>query len=289
MDTNQVELVYDVSGDDFQSRVIAASHLRPVLVDFWASWCGPCRILGPLLEKMVEEFGGQFSLARVNVEAETELAELYRVQSIPFVVLFREGKPVDEFVGAIPEEELREFLACHFPGEADQLVSQGEEKLKYGELSEARELFEKALAIDSANRKALLGMCRVAAASGDLDSAGHLLEALDAGSAASEEAAAIRALIQFHKVCEEAGGVEHVAHLYQQGPASLQSSYQHACCLVTLREYEQALQLLLQIVTKDRSFMDDGARKAMLEIFKIAGLRSPLAEEYRTRLARIIF
>lgn len=281
--------IVDVTDADFAEKVLDASKERPVVVDFWADWCGPCQILGPVLERLAEEFGGAFLLARVDVEQAPTLARQFQIQSIPLVMLFRDGQPVEQFVGVLPEQQIRNFLKKHCPRESDQLVVFGREKMSDKDWEAAFQHFKRALALEPDHPGALLGMAEVAWKKRNLDEMVRCLEAINPLAPEAEAAAGLKAQARFYQLCQEAGGLETCRKKAQADAKELEARYQYACCLAAEERYRDALQELLQIVSLDREFKDEAPRKIMVEIFNIVGTRSPLADEYRTRLARTIF
>lgn len=281
--------IVDVTPEDFPEKVLEASQEKPVLVDFWASWCRPCLMLAPILEKLAREFEGAFILARLNTEEAPELAAQYRIQSIPNVKLFRDGQPVDEFVGVVPEEEIRTFLRRHCPTEADRLAAAGEGKLGENLTEEARRLFQQALDADPDHDGALLGLAKLALNDGEIEEAEELARKISPFSPRVEETEPILSCIQFARLCREFGGSGAVGGHQGQSSGDAESLYRLACCQAANGEYGESLENFLQVVKKDRKLRDDGARKAMLEVFKIVGVRSPLADEYRNRLAKVLF
>lgn len=281
--------VFDVVEEEFSQRVLEASKERPVAVDFWAPWCGPCRVLGPVLERLAEEFHGAFLLARVNTEDAPRLAQEFQVQSIPLVVLFRKGKPADQFLGLLPETEIRSFFRSHCPTEADQLLKLGKERLQEKDWEKASQYFQDALTSEPSHSGALLGLAQIAWAGRDLEKMHHYAEAIDPLSPEKEAAAELKAQAEFYRLSDQYGGLQSARRRVQDGPDDLEARYHLACCFAAEERYQEALEAFLGIVTADRSFKDEAARKAMLEIFNIVGLRSALADDYRTRLARVIF
>src|SRR6266542_298637 len=163
--------VIDVSDETFADAVLDESRRRPVVVDFWASWCQPCRMLSPMLERLANEAGGTFLLAMVDVDANPQLAMAFRIQSVPTVIAFRDGRLFDQFSGVLPEQSLRMFLQRLEPSEADQLASQAETAQAEGRVEDAGALYQRALAIDPGHRAASLGLGRILASRGDLDGA----------------------------------------------------------------------------------------------------------------------
>src|SRR4051794_13641606 len=178
MSTAPATAVIDVGDDDFVENVIEESKRRPVIVDFWAAWCGPCRTLGPLLERVAEEHGGEFLLAKLDVDANPYVSSQFRIQSIPNVWAFLDGRPVDQFVGAYPEPAVREFIGRLLPTEADREAAEASEAAAAGDPEAAERGFREALAADPSNRGAAIGLAELLVERGDADEARQLLQPL---------------------------------------------------------------------------------------------------------------
>jgi len=280
--------VKDVGLSDFEQLVIDESFRRPVAVDFWAPWCGPCRILGPVLEKLAEEFKGDFLLAKVNTEENPEIAQGFGIRSIPNVKVFKGGAVVDEFMGAISEGEARHFLRRHCPSDADRKYAEGLACLDLGQAQEARRAFEEALRADPSHGGALLELGKILAAAGDAEAA-SLWDRIPSDSPQQEQAEPLKQALEFHTVCGQNGGLEACATRAAAEPENLEARYAHGCCLAAGGDYRGALEEFLFVVTRNRNFREEAARKAMLTVFVLAGERSGLAEEYRKRLAMVLF
>ena len=281
--------VKDVGLSDFEQLVIDESFRRPVVVDFWAPWCGPCRILGPVLEKLAEEFKGDFLLAKVNTEENPDLAQDFAIRSIPNVKVFKGGEVVDEFLGAISEAEARHFLRRQCPSDADRKYAEGAASVGLGQAEEARRAFEEALRADPSNEGALLELGKILAAAGDAEEAASLWDRIPSDSPRREEAESLKQALEFHVVCGQNGGPGACAARAAAEPENLEARYAHGCCLAAGGDYRGALEEFLFVVTRNRNFREEAARKAMLTVFALAGGRSDLAEEYRKRLAMVLF
>jgi putative thioredoxin len=280
------EWVVDAGEADFESEVIVRSAQVPVVVDFWAPWCAPCRQLGPVLERLAAEHDGAFLLVRVNVDENPALSGALGVQSIPMVLGFRDGKVVAEFVGALPESGVREFLARVLPSEADRLATAGDESLASGHMVEAEAHFSAALARDARCGRALLGLARIRANHGEDAQALQLLDRIPPGSQRAEAdqlAAEIR-------VRQGGGGDEAALRVrLAANPADLEARCQLGQVLGGAGKYADALEQYLEVVRRDRDFRDGAARKAMLDIFELLGARHEITEHYRSELAKVLF
>lgn len=277
--------VIEVDEQSFEKEVIERSRSVPVVVDFWAPWCGPCRTLGPLLERLATEYRGQFVLAKVNVDLNPLLAQAFRVQSIPMVVALRDGQLVSHFVGALPEAAVREFIARLLPSDAERLAAQGMARLAAGRHDEAEQLFRQALEQDANCGTAQLGLARVHLQRGEKDVARELLERVGPGPAQNE---AERLLAELR--LQEVHGDERVwRERLLQNPDDLEARLELGRLLAAQGRYEEALQMLLEVVRRDRKFRDEAARKAMVDIFQVLGSGHELVEHYRAELAKILF
>jgi putative thioredoxin len=279
--------VIDVGEQDFEREVLARSETVPVVVDFWAPWCGPCRVLGPLLERLAEEHAGAFVLARVDVDQAPELARSFGVRSIPAVKAIRARTLVAEFAGAQPEAAVRQILAAVLPSEADHAAREGDEAAAGGHLARARARWEAALALDPRHPGALLGLARLRADAGEADAALDLLERIGAGTPVSEEAERLAASLRTRAA---AGGDEGaLRRRLEADPGDLDARLDLGRLLAAGGRHGEALEELLEVVRRDPHHDDDAARRAMVDLFAVLGPEHPLTERYRAALARALF
>lgn len=278
----------DVSESEFAQRVLEESRVRPVVVDFWAAWCGPCRVLGPVLEKLAAADGGRWLLAKVDTERNQQVAAEYRISSIPAVMAFRDGRVVDSFVGALPEWQVRAWLDRFVPGPADDAVAEGRALLGAGRTVEARSAFERALTLRADHGEALLELLRLAAKDGRADEVERLVEQLpveDRERFSSEIAALLLALES-----ARAGGLDGARARAAASPDDLGAQVTLGRALAADGAHREAFETLLAVVHRSpRKGAGEEARKAMLDVFEAAGSRSQLSDEFRSKLAQELY
>ncbi len=282
-------IIFDVNEDDFQERVVAASAEHLVVVDFWAPWCAPCRILTPILERIVVSYGGKVLLAKLNVTENQYVATRWGIRGIPAVKVFKGGKVVSEFVGAYPESEIRRRLATIMPSGADEFIRAGDSLLQKGAMDAAEAKYQEALRADAQHPAAHLQLAELSARKGDIDKARQLASAIEESSAEYPEASNLLTRLDFVEHCKKAGGREACADRITKEPDNLDARYDFATCLAAEGKYRNALYELLSIVEKNKDYRDGAARKAMLRIFSILGEESEFIDEYRSRLSMILF
>jgi putative thioredoxin len=280
--------VVDVAEPDFEREVIERSRERPVVVDFWAPWCGPCRMLGPLLEQLAGERDGEFVLAKVNVDEAPNLAAHFGIHGIPAVKAFRDGQLVLEFEGLLPEAQLRQFLDQVRPSEADRLARQAG-PLEQTDLAAAEALYRRAIAAEPNHEAALVGLARLLIAGGRDEEAGEFLERLGPGGEQGAEYERLEAVLFLRRRGREFGDVPALQKRVAAGPDNPQLRYELGCALAGAGRYPEALEHLLAAAERDRKLAAAKVREVMVKIFHVVGVRSPLADEYRDKLSRVLY
>ena len=281
---------FDVSTAEFQEKVVAASQHVPVLVDFWAEWCAPCRQLKPILEKLAAEYGGRFLLAKINSDQNQELAGRCGVRGIPNVKAFVGGHLVDEFTGALPEAQVRAFIDKLLPSPAEPLRIAAQEAHASGETELALSLLDDASQADPGNETVQLDMAEIRIEAGQIDAARALLDALEHKARDASRHKALQARLKL----VAAGGGADAAALQARIAANgddPDARLQLANALALSGDYRPALEHLLAIVRRDRKWQDEAARKAMLDLFTLLGGDAQfddLVREFRIALARTL-
>jgi len=260
-----MEHVVDVTDADFEQVVIEGSKTRPVVLDLWATWCGPCRTLSPILEKVAQERDGAFLLAKLDVDANPTVAGALGVQSIPTVVAFRDGEPATGFVGAYPEQEVNRFVDSILPSEAELTAEAAQAEESAGDLEGAEERYREALARDPGNREAAVGLGRILADRGDRDAALELVTP----HLPDPEAERVVAALRVGSWADEDG----------QGTLAAGKR------LASRGNWREALEAMLASVPEDR----ESARDAMVSVFSVLGDDDPLVVEYRRKLTNVLF
>ena len=282
--------IFDATQADFEQTVLAASMQIPVLVDFWAPWCAPCRQLTPVLEKVVASYGGRVLLAKVNTDDEMQLAALFGIRSLPTVMLIREGRPVDGFMGAQPESVIRELLAAHVgePGEPEPDPADPapavDERTPAERVTELRAL----VAAEPARDELKLELAEALVRSGAPEEAQGLLDALPANLAESDRARAVRSQLTFARALADAPPRRDLEQRLSREPADLRARHQLGAHLLIAGEHAAALDQFLEIMKRNRGFDDDLGRRSLIAAFDLVA-DPELVSATRRRMSSLLF
>lgn len=281
---------FDVTTTDFQAQVMQVSHTQPVLVDFWATWCAPCKTLKPVLEQLAQDYGGAFVLAKVDIDKEAMLASHHGVRSVPTVLLYKNGQPVDGFTGAQPEGAIRALLAKHGiePPPLSNL-EEGLQALEVGQMDAAERLLSAALAEEPGNVQAAIGLARVAAVRGKVEEVRQRLAALPAEVRERDvEAASLAAWLDLNDLIAQGPAPQALQDTLNRTPDDLDARYHLAIWRALGGDPDAAMEELLAIMRENRGFRDDGARKTLLRVFDFIGADHPVVRRMRARLAMLL-
>lgn len=284
--------IFDAVGaENFDQQVLERSFDTPVLVDFWADWCAPCKALMPLLEKITNDYRGGLLLAKVNCDVEQETVARFGVRSLPTVVLFKDGQPVDGFAGAQPESQIREMLAKHVAEPEAPSISpleQAQELFGQGEFAQAEELLKSLLTEDNSNAEALILFGRCLIERNELVEAEQVLNAVKSDEYKHALAAA-KAQLTFLRQAENMPEMADLKTRIAQDANDDEAVYQLAIQQLARQQYEPALQALLQIFIRNRSYDEGDAHRTLLQVFDLLGTEHPLVTHYRRKLYQALY
>ncbi len=275
---------FDVDAGNFQQIVLEGSMKAPVLVDFWAEWCGPCKMLKPVLEKLAEEYQGKFILAKVNTELHQELASQFGIRGIPNVKAFYRGQLVDEFSGALPEASVREFLDRIIPSPADDLRVQAAQQRDNGDLAAALQTLAEASRLDAGNEDVRLDAAEILTELNDLDEAQRLLDSLSPLKRMDDRAQQLEARLNFARGGKTGDDLAALEQAIQANPDDMDSRLNLANALIARGQYAPGMDALLDMIQRDRTWNEEAARKTLLSVFSLLG-SDPLVSQYRRKLA----
>ncbi len=285
-------LIKEGGTETFISDVIEASNAQPVIVDFWAPWCGPCRQMTPLLERLVSEAAGAVRLVKINIDDHPQISQQMQIQSIPAVVAFQGGKPVDGFMGAQPESQIRAFIdrlgGQAEPSPVTQLLEMGGAAVDAGDLQTALQAFTQALAVEPDNERVIAGLAKTHLALGEIDQAAEILDSAPEGAEHTELVSA-RAALDLARQAQESGDVAPLRAAVAAHPDDLQARFDLAIALNGAGEKSAAIDHLIHIIAADREWNDQAARKELLKFFEAYGQTDPMTLEGRRKLSTVLF
>lgn len=290
------DIIKDGSLKTFAQDVIRASQQVPVLVDFWAPWCGPCKQLTPVLEKVVRAAKGKVRLVKINIDENPELAQQLRIQSVPTVYAFLGGQPITGFAGAQPESQIKalvdrliQSMGPLGPDEGEDLLQAAQQAAEHGDTRTAARLYQQILAEDPAQPEALGGLARCLLADGRLAEARQLLEGAPKELASHTAIAGARAALALAEEAGELGDPTNLLARVQANPDDHEARYQIATIMFLRGQIETAMEHLIQIVKRDRTWKDDLARKQLIRFFEALGPKHPATAKGRRMLSSVLF
>lgn len=288
---SQTPYIFDVTGASFEQLVLENSFHKPVLVDFWAEWCAPCKALMPLLAKITEEYQGELVLAKVNCDVEQDVVARFGVRSLPTVVLFKDGQPVDGFAGAQPESAIRAMLAPHVQAPAEpeaDLLESAQAMFAEGRIGDAENLLKQLLTEDNENAAALILYARCLAERGELGEAEAVLNAVK-GDEHKQALAGAREQLTFLRQAKDLPEVADLKSRLAQNADDDESAYQLAIQQLARQQHEAALDGLLKLFVRNRGYAEGLPHKTLLQVFDLLGSDHPLVTTYRRKLYQALY
>jgi len=285
-------LIIESNTDRFRDDVIDASSQVPIIVDFWAPWCEPCKQMTPILEKLVQEYNGQVKLVKINIDENQALAQQLQVQSIPMVYAFKDGRPADAFNGALPESQLRQFIEKLSGGDGsplDQAIEQAKNLLETGDVENASSIFNQILAADSENAEAHAGIIKGFVITGEIDQARNYLASLSENLLKNKLISAIQTAIELEEQTADAGEVDELKNMLLNNPDNHQARFDYAIALYAAGKIEIAVEELVEILKRNRDWNNDAARQQLFKIFDALGHEDPVTIEGRRKMSAVLF
>lgn len=286
-------LIKESSTAEFMADVVEASKEQTVIVDFWAPWCQPCKQLTPALEALVQSYGGKLKLVKINVDQNQAIAGQLRVQSLPTVMAFQDGKPIDGFVGMQSEVELKQFaervVGMDEQEQIQAVIQSAEEALADGQLQQAAEAFAAVLQIEQENSDAIAGLATCYLKSGDTTRAKQTIELVPPAGRSNAKVESVVAALELAKLAENAGPVDELSQKVASNPDDHQARIDLALALAAKGNKTEAVDQLMSSIQRDRKFDDEAARKQLVQLFDAWGPTDPATKEGRRRLSSLLF
>lgn len=280
--------IIDVTAADFDQVVIENSFSRPVLVDFWADWCGPCKMQLPVLQNIAKDYPDAVIIAKVNTDSERELAEQHGIRSLPTLRLYRNGEVVKELMGAQPESALRPLIESHMERASDQALQQALEKLQLGDRDAALQLLKTAYTDDPHNHRVAIFYARLCAENNDLGCAQDVLSGLPMDERDKADARALQALVELKQAVADAADIPSLQQRLSENPHDSEARYQLACRQALEGDVDAALDNLIELLRQNPGYADHAAKQGLLKLFDLLGSEDERVGQYRRKMFALL-
>lgn len=286
---NNQRFVSEAVADTFQQLVIEASFQQPVLVDFWADWCQPCKTLMPILSNLAEEYAGKFHLVKVNTDEQQDLVMQHQIRSLPTVKVFQNGVAVDEFMGAQPESSIRELINKYVVNEKQEDMLKAQAHLEKGEYAEAEAISREIIAEQAENTEAFIIFLQSQIGLENIELAEQQLNVLPAHMAEDERIQIIAKEIKKMKAKNDVGDFAEIQRAYDNDPDNSEALFNYAKASIAFGENEQGLELFIRLLKKDASYGEGAAKQGLLDTFELLGTTDPLVKTYRNKMFALLY
>jgi putative thioredoxin len=278
----------EINESSFETEVLGRSHEMPVLVDFWADWCAPCKSLMPVLEKLDSDYQGQLQIAKINTEEQRSLAEANGIRSLPTLRLYRNGEVVEEVMGAQPEAVLREMIDAHLVRASNSILQDVQALATGGQTEAAVKLLEQGIQEDPANPNLPMALARLCMADGQLERAAELLEALPRDQRDSEDGKNLKLLLEFARVAADADDLDTLSAALEDNPGNALAWYQLGAQQIVNGDYGTALESFMELLKRDRTYGDNAAQRGLIALFGLLGENDERVGKYRRQMANLL-
>ncbi len=278
----------EINESNFETEILVRSHEMPVLVDFWADWCAPCKSLMPLLEKLYSDYQGQLQIVKINTDEQRSLAEVNGIRSLPTLRLYRDGEVVEEVMGAQPESVLRELIDPHLVRASNSILQDVQALASGGQTEAAIKLLEQGMQEDPGNPNLPMALARLCMADGQLERAAELLESLPRDQRDSEDGKNLRLLLEFARVAADADDPDTLSATLQDNPGNAPAWHQLGAQQIVNGDYSAALESFMELLKRDRTYGDNAAQKGLIALFGLLGENDERVGRYRRQMANLL-